>query len=118
VKTAPKPGPQVTDEQWEAGKKDYTGQAHEALGMAALARKNYAGCSQNLGLAVSNSMQPDPATMVRLGNCLRMEKKYDEAIAMLDKAIADPSSAAIVKQAATQEKMEANKAKAAPAPKQ
>lgn len=118
VKTAPKPNPQITDEQWEAGKKDYTGQAHEALGMAALARKNYANCSENLGLAVANSMQPDPATMVRLGNCLRMEKKYDEAIAVLDKALADPAAAGVVKQAATQEKIEANKAKAAAAPKQ
>lgn len=118
LKTAPKPGPQVTDEQWEAGKKDYTGQAYEALGMAALVRKNYAGCSENLNLAVTSSMQPDPATMVRLGNCLRMVKKYDEAIAILDKAIADPASAPVVKQAATQEKIEANKAKAAAAPKQ
>ena len=118
VKTAPKPNPQVTDEQWEAGKKDYIGQAHEALGMAALVRKNYAGCSQNLSLAVANAMQPDPATMVRLGNCLRMEKKYDEAIAILDKALADPNSAPVVKQAATQEKIEANKAKSAAAPKQ
>lgn len=118
VKTAPKPNPSVTDEQWEAGKKDYIGQAHEALGVAAMVRKNYAGCAENLGLAVSNSMQPDPATMVRLGNCLRMEKKYDEAIAILDKALADPQAAAVVKQAATQEKIEANKAKAAAAPKQ
>lgn len=118
IKTAPKPNPQVTDEQWEAGKKDYTGQAFEALGMGALVRKNYALCAENLSQAVTLSMQPDPATMVRLGNCLRMAKKYDEAIAILDKALADANAAPVVKQAATQEKIEANKAKAAAAPKQ
>ncbi len=118
IQNAPKPNPQITDEQWEAGKKDYTGQAHEALGMAALVRKNYASCAENLNLAVTNSMQPDPATMVRLGNCFRMDKKYDEAVAILDKALADPNAAPVVKQAATQEKIEANKAKAAAAPKQ
>jgi len=118
VKNAPKPNPQVTDEQWEAGKKDYMGQAYEALGMSALVRKNYAACAENLNLAVTNSAQPDPATMVRLGSCLRMDKKYDEALAMLDKALADPNAAPVVKQAAAQEKIEANKAKAADAPKQ
>ncbi len=41
VKDAPKPNPQITDDQWTEAKKQYTAQGHEALGYAAMARKNY-----------------------------------------------------------------------------
>jgi len=112
VKVAPKPNPNITDEQWEGAKKDYTGQAYEGLGMAAMARKNYDACATNLKLAVDNAAQPDPATLVRLGNCLGKVKKFDEAIAALERAINDPSAAAVVKQAATQEKLTLLKQKA------
>jgi tetratricopeptide (TPR) repeat protein len=113
IKVAPKPNPQVADEQWEAAKKDYTAQCYEALGLAALARKNYEGCAENLQTAATSASQPDPATLVRLGSCLRQLKKYDEAMAVLDKALADQSAAPIVRQAATQEKLAATQAKAA-----
>jgi tetratricopeptide (TPR) repeat protein len=112
IKTAPKLNPGVTDEQWEQIKKSYSSQAYEALGMAAMVRKNHQACVDNLQLAM-DTPQPDPATMVRLGSCLRQLKKYDEALAILDKALADEQAAPIVKQAATQEKMEINKAKSA-----
>lgn len=112
VKTAPKPNPGITDEQWEGAKKDYTGQAYEGLGMAAMARKNYEACASNLQLAVDNASQPDPATLVRLGNCLGKINKFDEAIAALDRAINDQSAAPVVKQAATQEKLSLMKQKA------
>jgi len=113
IDTAPKPRPDVTDEQWTAAKKDFTAQAYEALGIGALVRKKYDVCAEKLALAVSNASQADPATMVRLASCQINVKKYDEAIAVLDKALADPSAVAQVKQAATTLKMDANKAKAA-----
>lgn len=112
VKTAPKPNPSITDEQWEGAKKDYTSQAYEGLGLAAMARKNYDACAANLQLTVDNAPQVDPATLVRLGNCLGKVKKFDEAIAALDRAINDPSAAPVVKQAATQEKLNLMKQKA------
>jgi tetratricopeptide (TPR) repeat protein len=113
VKTAVKPNPSVTDEQWETAKKEYTGQAFEGLGMAAMARKDNEACAANLQLAVDNSAQPDPATLVRLGSCYGKVKKFDEGIAALDRALADPSSVDVIKQAATQEKMSLLKQKAA-----
>jgi tetratricopeptide (TPR) repeat protein len=115
LKTAPKPRPDITDEQWEGFKKEFAGQAYEALAMSAMVRKNYEAAAENFKLAVDSSPQPDPATLVRLGNCYRMLKKYDEALAVLDRALADPNSAPQIKQAATQEKMSVNQAKAAAA---
>lgn len=112
IQTAPKLNPGITDEQWEGAKKGYASQAYEALGMAAMVRKNYEACATNLNSALDTPM-PDPSTYVRLGNCLRMLKKYDEALAVLDKALADPNSVPAIKQAATNEKMEVNKAKMA-----
>ncbi len=115
IATAPKPRPDIADEQWEGAKKDFTAQAHEALGLAALVRKKYDVCATELGLAVTGANQPDPSTMVRLANCQIQTKQYDEAIAMLDKAAADPNAAPQVKSAAASLKIEANKAKAAAA---
>lgn len=117
IATAPKPRADIPDEQWEAAKKDFTSQAHEALGLGALVRKKYDVCSAELGLAVSMAAQPDPATMVRLASCQISNKQYDEANAILDKALADANAAPQVKAAATQLKMDANKAKAAAAAK-
>ena len=113
IGSAPKPRPDIPDEQWEAAKKDFGAQAHEALGLAALVRKKYDVCTDELNLAVTGANQPDPSTMVRLANCQMQTKKYDEAIAMLDKALADPNAAPQVKSAATSLKIDANKLKAA-----
>jgi len=112
IKTAVKPNPNVTDEQWEGAKKDYTAQAYEGIGMAAMARKNHEACASNLQLAVDNASQADPATLVRLGSCYGKIKKYDEGITALDRALNDPAAVPVVKQAATQEKLNLLKQKA------
>jgi tetratricopeptide (TPR) repeat protein len=117
VKASVKPRPDITDEQWEGVRKEFLGQAYEALAMSSMARKNYAVAAENFKLAVDNAAQPDPATLVRLGNCYRMLKKYDEAIAVLDKALADTDAAPQVKQMAAQEKAAATQAKGAAATK-
>lgn len=115
IAAAPKPRPDIPDEQWAAAKKDFDSQAHEALGLAALVRKQYDVCSSELTIAVTGANQPDPSTMVRLANCQIQSKKYDDALAMLDKALADPNAAPQVKSAATSLKIDANKLKAAAA---
>jgi tetratricopeptide (TPR) repeat protein len=112
LKTAPKLNPGIADDQWEQVKKSYASQAYEALGMAAMVRKKYDVCVDNLKLSLDAPMT-DPATLVRLASCLKEQKKYDEALASLDKALADPQAAPIIKQAATQEKMTINKLKSA-----
>lgn len=112
VSTAPKPNPEATDEQWEAGKRDFMSQGHEALGMAAMVRKNYAACAENFGKATELAMQADPAVYVRQANCLRQEKKFDEALAAVDKALAMENVHPQVRNAATEEKVIINKLKA------
>ena len=56
-------------------------------------------------------MTPDPATMVRYAIAQEHQGKFDEAIATLDKVIADPNSQPVVKQFATNEKTKATNAK-------
>lgn len=118
AKVAPKPQAQIPDEQWELARKEYVAQGHEALGIAALARKKYDVAEQELQSSVAASMQVDPAILVRLGNAQGKNGKFDAAIATLDKAIADPQAVPIVKQAAQSEKAKIMAAKAAAAPKQ
>ena len=113
IPTATKPNPGIPDDQWELAKKDFMAQAHEAMGMAALVRKKYDVCASELGFALANSQQPDPSTMVRMASCNMKIQKWDEANAVLDKALADPTSVPAVKKAATELKMEISKAKAA-----
>ena len=113
IPTAPKPNPALPDDQWEVAKKDFAAQAHEALGMSALVRKNYEACASELGIALANAQQPDPSTMVRMASCDMKLQKWDEANAALDKALADPNSAPAVKKAAAALKMDISKLKAA-----
>jgi tetratricopeptide (TPR) repeat protein len=112
VSTAPKPNPEATDEQWEAGKRDFMAQGHEALGLAAMVRKNYAVCAESFGKAAEMSMQTDPAILVRQANCLRQDKKLDEALAVVDKVLAMENVHPQVRKAATEEKLLINKLKA------
>lgn len=113
IPSATKPNPQIPDEQWNGMKKDFLAQAHEALGLAAMVRKKYDVCSEEFKFSVENSATPDPAVMLRLASCQIKVNKFDEALAMVDKALADPNAHPQVKSAATQLKMDINKAKAA-----
>jgi tetratricopeptide (TPR) repeat protein len=111
IPNAPKPNSQMTDAQWDGFKKDYLGQAHEALGMVADVRKKYDVSATEYKTALDGSTTPDPATMVRYAVAEEHLGKYDEAIATLDKAITDPNSQPAVKQIATNEKAKATAAK-------
>lgn len=116
AKASPKPRADITDEQWAGAVKDFESQGHEILGMAAMVRKKHEDAVKEFQLSVEGAMQADPATFVRLGLSLNNLKRYDEAIAALDKAISDPNAAPQVKQMATQEKMRAIEAKSKAAP--
>ncbi len=107
IKTAPRPNPQVTDEQWAAAKKDFDAQAAEALGLCALARKKYDDAISHFKFAVENSSQPEQATMVRLANAYIEAKRYDEGMGVLDKVLGMPNLHPAIKQFAEQEKKRA-----------
>jgi len=113
LKTALKPNPNLTDEQWEAAKKDFDAQAHEALGLAAMARKKYDVTIAEFKTAIEVASSPDPATMVRLGAVYNMAGKYDEAIALLDKLMAQPDVHPQIKQFAQAERARAFQLKSA-----
>jgi tetratricopeptide (TPR) repeat protein len=110
---APKARADITDEQWAGAKKDFIAQAHQALGMAAMARKKYDVAITELKTAVEGATQPDPATMVRLGAVYNMAGQYDEAIVMLDKVMAVTDVHPTIRQVAQAEKVRATQAKAA-----
>jgi tetratricopeptide (TPR) repeat protein len=107
-----KPRPDLTDEQWEGVKKDFESQAHEALGLSAMVRKKPDLAAEELKKAVDASTNPDPATLTRLGSVYNQLGKHDDAIAALDRALADPAAAPVVRKLATEEKIRANQAKA------
>jgi tetratricopeptide (TPR) repeat protein len=80
--------PQITDEDWTNYKKSAMSQAHEALGMSAFVRKNYAKSEESFKAAAEVSPQPEATIFYRLGMVYQAQNKYDEAIGALDKAIA------------------------------
>jgi len=110
VKTAPKPNAQLTDDQWEGAKKDFTAQAHEDLGMAATVRKKYDVAITEYKMAVEGS--PTTTTMVRLAGVYDQAGKPNESLALLTKVLADPNVQPVVKQFAEREKLVAEKLKA------
>jgi len=111
IKTALKPNPALTDEQWEGAKKDFSSQAYEALGLAALVRKNYDAAVTELKRSIETANTPDPTTSIRLGNAYSRAGKYDEAVAVLDKVMADPNATPQIKQFAQAERARAVEAK-------
>lgn len=111
IANATKPNPNMPDAQWESAKKDYVSQSHEALGMVDDVRKKYDAAAAEYKTAIDGAGTPDPSTMVRYAIAEEHLGKYDDAIATLDKVIADPNSQPVVKQVATNEKTKAMNAK-------
>ncbi len=111
IAAAVKPNPQLTDDQWAGFKKDVTSQAHEDLGLVALARKKYDVAATEFKTSVDGAATPDPATMVRLATAYDQGGKPDDGIAVLDKVLAMPNLNPIIKQFATAEKTRAEQAK-------
>jgi len=111
LKDAPKPNPQVTDEQWAEGKREYMAQAHQALGFAAAARKNFEGAISELKLAIE--AVPDPVAMVRLAQIYDQAGKPDDALPLLDKVMAMENLHPTIRQFAQAEKVRATQLKSA-----
>ena len=111
INTAAKPRADITDEQWEAAKKDYQAQAHEALGLAAMVREKYDVAANEFKTSSEVSPTPDQATLVRLAAAYNLSGKPDVAIAVLDKLLAMPDLNPQIKQVAQNEKVNAMKLK-------
>lgn len=115
IETAPRPNPSITDQQWEEAKGDLRSQAHEALGMAAMVRKDYEKAVNEFKTAIDVGSTPNPVTEVRLGSALNLAARHDEAIAVLDKLMEDPQLDPQIRSFMQAERLKAVKAKEAKA---
>jgi tetratricopeptide (TPR) repeat protein len=107
LKTAPKPNPQVTDAQWEEGKKFVTAEAHNGLGMIGIVRKKWDVAATEFKTAID--ADPQPAYQVRLAMAYQNLGKSGEAVAIVDKLLADPQLHPAIKQVAEGIKASAGK---------
>lgn len=108
LKDAQKPNPQLTDAQWEDGKKYLIAEAHNGLGMVALTRKkNDVAITEFKTAADMDS--GEPTYQVRLASALLSAGKNDEAAAICDKVLANPQLHPQIKQVAQNIKAQATK---------
>jgi lipopolysaccharide biosynthesis regulator YciM len=95
-----KPNPQLSDQQWEDAKKDLIAQAHDALGMSALQKKNYDLAITELKAATEGAAHAEPAFQVRLASAYQQAGKNDEAIALAEKVMNDAQTPQQIKSVA------------------
>lgn len=111
VKTAAKPNPQITDEQWEGMKKETQASAHETLGIIAMVRKKPDVAITHFNQGLTLLPQPNPSLIVRLAGAYNQAGKPDEAIAALDKLSGATNLHPAVKQLSDRERQNAMKLK-------
>lgn len=111
LKTADKPPAGVQDAQWPDLKKQLTGRAYDALGLAAGLDKKPADAVTDFktGLAADPT---SPVLKARLTKAYVDNKQYDDAITLADQIAADASAPQSVKNFAQQQKDLATKLKA------
>ena len=112
VKDAPKPNPQLTDDQWNGFKKDFTAQAWEDLGMSAAVREKYDDAIKNFKTAIDSAATPNATTYIRLATVYDQAGKPDDALATLAKVSSMQGVDPAVKAFADREKAVAEKLKA------
>jgi tetratricopeptide (TPR) repeat protein len=100
INAAEKPNPQLSDQQWGDIKKDMIAQAHDALGMAALERKQYDQAITELKTAVDEAANKQPAFEVRLASAYQSAGKNDDAIQTAEKVMNEPQTPAQIKSVA------------------
>lgn len=118
LEKAPRPNPNITDQQWEEAKKDFRSQAFEALGIVEMVRKNYDKAIANFKTSIDVAGTPNVPTKIRLGAAYNLAGKHDEAIAVLDEVMADAQLHPQLRSFAQAERLRALKAKEAKTQKQ
>jgi tetratricopeptide (TPR) repeat protein len=88
IAAAPKPNPQLTDDQWNGIKKDLTSEAHETLGIIASIDKKWDDAIAEFKTSIDGSSSPPYTAMIRLISVYNNDKKYDDASALADKLLA------------------------------
>jgi tetratricopeptide (TPR) repeat protein len=98
VGTATKPNPALPDAEWDNAKKQMVAEAHNGLGLVALDRKNYDAAMKEFETAFTND--PQPAYQVRMASAEVSAGKFDDAIAVCDKIMAQQQLAPQIRQVA------------------
>ncbi len=111
LKNASAPPPGIAADKWPDFKKQLTGQAYDALGLAAGLGKKYPEAVDDLKNAVAND--PSSVAEAHLTKAYLDNKQYDDAITTADKVLAMNDAPAVVKQFAQQQKDAATKLKGA-----
>jgi lipopolysaccharide biosynthesis regulator YciM len=111
LKTAPKPNPTLSDQQWEETKKDFAAQVYEARALAALVRKNNDVAIAEFKKSIEMASFQDPTTKVRLANAYTRAGQYDNAVALLDEVLKAPDLHPQIKSVAQAERARALQAK-------
>jgi len=109
VNAAAKPNPALTDDQWAEYKKGIVAEAHNGLGLLAMIEKKYDVGISEFKMAVD--LDPQDAYYTRLASCYQSAGKNDEAIAICDKLLANPSLHPTIKRFVEQIKTTATAAK-------
>lgn len=87
LKTAPKPNPAISDDQWVQYKGFMVAEAHNGLGSLALLRKKFDVAIAEFKMALDGDPQQD-AYATRLASAYLSSGKLDESIATCDKLLA------------------------------
>jgi tetratricopeptide (TPR) repeat protein len=111
LKAANTPPAGFPQDKWTDFKNQLTGQAHDALGLAADLRKKYPDAVVHFKDAISSD--PNPVSTAHLAKAYVDNKQYDDAITTADKVLAMNEVPPSVKQYAEQQKQAATKLKTA-----
>lgn len=109
LKTANTPPEGIPQDKWTGYKNALTGQAHDALGLAADLRKKYPDAIGHFKDAINSD--PNPVSTAHLAKAYVDNKQYDDAITTANKVLAMNELPPSVKQYAEQQKQAATKAK-------
>jgi tetratricopeptide (TPR) repeat protein len=78
--------PGFPEEEWNSARRESESVAHAARGLIALIREDFIRAELELKEAVALAKNPTPALLYRLGMSYSFQKKYAEAIEVLDRA--------------------------------
>lgn len=93
--TAQKPKADLSDADWAAAKQGEEARAWLALGFSSLLHKKYDDAKTNFQKGIS--LYPDPLDMLYIERAYTDAKRYDDALAWIDKAAASPNANDTVK---------------------
>ena len=88
IPTTEKPNSDIPDEKWLTVKKDLMSQSHDALGLVAFMREDFAAAQQSFEQSIQVASKPSALTFYHYANTLKEGGQTDKALELADKSIA------------------------------